>query len=91
MASAGMNSAFDELFGEGPNSENDQGNPEICYNDEFYAQMVEDRRMQEFGFMDSDCEDGSIQAQMFNIDNQGYRRTPSRRGQPLPLSDDVTG
>jgi hypothetical protein len=71
MASPGMNSAFDELLGEGSNSENGPGNPEICYNDEFAAQEEEDRRMAEFCYMDSDCEYGDIPAQMFNIDNQG--------------------
>ena len=71
MASPGMNSAFDELLGEGSNSENDPGNPEICRFIEFSAQMEEERRMHAFGFGNSDCEDESIPAQLYDIDNQG--------------------
>ena len=70
MASAGRNTPFDELLGEGSNSENDQGNPEICYNDEITAQM-EERRMHVFGYGDSDCEDENIPAPLYFMDDQG--------------------
>ena len=71
MALAGRNSPLEELSDEGSNSINDPGNPEICPSNEISVQIEEERKMHAFGFDSSACEDESIPAHLYDIDNQG--------------------
>ena len=85
MASAGMKSAFDELFGKG--SRKSRG----TFFDEFSAQTEEETRKHIFGYGDSDCEDVNIPAPLYDMDNQGRAKRYEEMSNDEEIFDESRG